>query len=166
MQSFLSLALFPFNSYLLLAAVKEKLLGRMETCCGVLLSREWRKGSYWVMTPIWECIERLVCSGETRMCQYTSMQGSQVFPLPLRRAQELELLDDYLTVSSWEKAKSSPKEAGTSVQTEDIVALWNSLMKVMETVFSIFEIWCLWSSACDKIGWGKTQGENAQFLFN
>lgn len=44
MQSFLSLALFPFNSYLLLAAVKEKLLGRMETCCGVLLSQGMEEG--------------------------------------------------------------------------------------------------------------------------
>lgn len=43
------------------------------------------------------------------------------------------------------KSKSFPKKAGASIQTEDIVALWNSLTMIIETVFSIFEIWRLWS---------------------
>lgn len=61
-------------------------------------------------------------------------------------------------------SKSFLKKAGTSMQTDDIVALWNSLTKIIETVFSIFEIWRLWSAACAKMGWGKRQGENARFL--
>lgn len=153
-----------FLCYLLLAAVKEKVLGRMGTLYGVPLSWGLEEGQLW---------SGGTCLGERGNTGFSWRDKCESIPLVVR---QLCLLSS-LTLSmgtgaaGWlsdcfhlNKSKIFPKKAEVSIQTEDIVALWNSLKKVVETVFSIFEIRCLRSAACAKMGWGKRQGENTWFL--
>lgn len=146
----------------LLAAPEEKVLGRMEISVRSSSQRTHGRDSCWVGMPVWVCVKtRFVPEKQGWACSpHCKVAGTAL--LAYTEHGHLELLNNYLIIFSWAKAKASIRRQALQYRRYCcFVKFFNGDYRNCTR-----HLWNMTSliSCVAKMGWGKRWGENAWFL--